>query len=178
MTISRWQPFREMMTLRDAMDRLFDDTLFRESGTAMGTLGALPLDLIERDDELVVRASVPGFDPEQIDISLQGDVLTLRGSTEQKQEDERDRYHLREHRVQSFQRAIRLPVDVDGDKVTAQCENGVLTIHMPKAPESGARRITVGSGRQLGDRKADYETQSREQRGDSEGEQQGGNGQG
>src|SRR5687768_3353271 len=108
MSLTRWQPFREMMTLRDTMDRLFDDSFFQPLSSFSTT--TLPMDIVERDNELLVRASVPGFTPEQIDISIQGDVLTLRGSQEQEQHDDQENYYLREYRVQNFQRSVRLPV--------------------------------------------------------------------
>ncbi|MDQ4076921.1 MAG: Hsp20/alpha crystallin family protein [Chloroflexota bacterium] len=142
MSLTRWQPLREMGTLRDAMDRLFDETFFQPLST-FSTQATLPVDIIERDNELLVRAVAPGFKPEDIDISVQGDRLTLRGSLQEEHQDENGNYHLREYRVQNFQRSVRLPVSVNAEQAQAEHKNGILTIHLPKAEEAATKRITV-----------------------------------
>lgn len=167
MSLTRWQPLREMMALRDAVDRLFDESAF-PGGTlarSRGAINPLPLDLIERDEELIVRAAVPGFDPEQIDISLQGDTLTLRGSMETQRKDDEENYHLREYRASSFHRSIRLPAAVDADNATAECKNGVLTLHLPKAERETARRIAVNRSESAEPEQIEVEGQATEQDG-------------
>ncbi|MCZ7567358.1 MAG: Hsp20/alpha crystallin family protein [Ardenticatenaceae bacterium] len=143
MSLTRWQPFQEMMSLRETMDRLFDEALAfpltRNGGSTV------PLDIVERDNELVVHASVPGFTPEQIDISVQGDVLTLRGTKEEEQETKAENYYLRERRLDSFYRTVRLPVSINPDKAAADYENGVLTLHLPKAESAVTKKIKVQS---------------------------------
>lgn len=143
MSLTRWQPFQEMMSLREAVDRLFDETFFppliRDGGSA------LPLDVIERDNEFIVHASVPGFDPSQIDISVQGDTLTIRGTMEQEQETRQETYYLRERRIGSFDRTIRLPASVNPDKAEAEYKNGVLTLHLPKVETAVTKKIKVRS---------------------------------
>jgi HSP20 family protein len=126
------------------MDRLFDDSFFQPLSSFSTT--TLPMDIVDRDNELVVRASVPGFTPEQIEISIQGDVLTLRGSQEQEERDDQENYYLREYRAQNFQRSVRLPVLVSADQATAECKDGILTLRLPKSEESAVQRISIQNG--------------------------------
>jgi len=143
MSLTRWQPSQEMMSLRDAVDRLFDETFFQPLTRNGGSL--LPLDVIERDNEFIVHASVPGFDPSQIDISVQGDTLTIKGQMEQAQETREGTYYLRERRAGSFQRTIRLPVGVNPDQAEAEYKHGVLTLHLPKTETAVTKKIAVHS---------------------------------
>ena len=143
-TLTRWDPIREMMQLQNAVDRLFESELastlplWRQSSTAW----MLPLDVIETEDEFIVKASLPGINPDELDISLTDNVLTIKG--EIKVEDDEDvRYHLRERRFGMFQRSISLPVPVNADKVEAVYENGVLTLHIPKAEEVKPKHISI-----------------------------------
>jgi HSP20 family protein len=102
----------------------------------------LPLDVIETEDEFIVKASLPGIDPDELDISLTDNVLTIKG--EIKVEEAEDvRYHLRERRFGMFQRSISLPVPVNADKVEAVYEHGVLTLHIPKAEEVKPKHISI-----------------------------------
>src|SRR5512142_1612418 len=131
--ITRWEPVREMMTLREAMDRLFDDAFTRPLNTRDGGWSSPAIDMYQTDDEVVVKASLPGFKSDEVQINITGDVLTLRGETQQKEEQKEKAYHLREHRWGSFERSIALPTAVSADKAAAEFENGILTITMPKA---------------------------------------------
>ncbi len=143
-TLVRWDPFREMMQLQQAMDRLFESELastlplWRQGGA-----WALPLDVIETDDEFIVKASLPGINPDELDISLTDNVLTIKGEIKAEEEAEHVRYHLRERRFGMFQRSISLPVPVDADKVEAVYENGVLILHIPKAEEVKPKHIAI-----------------------------------
>jgi HSP20 family protein len=143
-TLTRWDPIREMMQLQNAVDRLFECELastlplWRQSSTAW----MLPLDVIETEDEFIVKASIPGIDPDELDISLTDNVLTIKG--EFKVDEAEDvRYHLRERRFGMFQRSISLPVPVNADKVEAVYENGVLTLHIPKTEEVKPKHISI-----------------------------------
>jgi HSP20 family protein len=134
------------MTLRDAMDRLFDDAFTRpfspiRNGGA--TWSSLPIDMYQTNDDVVVKAVVPGFRPEQVQINVTGDVLTIRGETGQEEETKEKSWHIREHRFGSFERSVALPVNVVSDKATAEFENGVLTITLPKAEEVKPKTITI-----------------------------------
>jgi HSP20 family protein len=141
MGLTRWQPLREMVTLREAMDRLFEENFLHPFSGGGSTV--VPMDMVERDNEVVVRAAVPGFDPEQIEISIQGDTLTIRGQMEADREDQNENYHLREYRAGNFQRAIRLPLHVNPDQATAECKNGILTLRLPKAEVQQPKRIQI-----------------------------------
>jgi HSP20 family protein len=144
--LTRREPASEFMTLRDAMDRLFDDAFTRPfSLTRNGgsTWSSLPIDLYQTNDEVVVQALVPGFRPEDVQISVTGDVLTIRGEVKQEVNQKDKAWHIREHRLGSFERSVALPVRVVSDKASAEFENGILTITLPKAEEVKPKAITI-----------------------------------
>jgi HSP20 family protein len=148
MTISRWEPFKELMTLRQAMDRLFEDSLVRPgrywaegSGTAN-----LPLDVFETKDSIVVRASLPGIKPEDVDISVEGNTLTIRGETRAPTEE--SNYLMQEHRYGPFARSLELGMPIEAEKAEASFTNGVLVLTIPKAEEAKPRVIKVNAAGQ------------------------------
>ncbi len=143
--LMRWDPVRESLSLRDAMDRLFEQSIVRPLAWPASTenISALALDVLEDDEDVTVRASIPGVDPEDIDISITGDVLSIQGETREEKEKERGDYHLRERRYGAFQRAIRLPERVDADAAEAEFENGVLTLTLPKVEEAKPKKVEV-----------------------------------
>jgi HSP20 family protein len=138
----RWEPMREAMTLREAMDRLFDDAFTRpvEFG---GTWQIPAIDLYQTDDEIVVKAALPGMKADEVQISITDNVLTLKGEVKEKTEKKEKAYHLREQRYGAFERSVALPSDVIADKAQAEFEDGVLTISLPKAEEVRPKMITV-----------------------------------
>ena len=140
--ITRWEPVREMMTLREAMDRLFDDAFTRPL-SASGVSGMPSVDMYETDDEVIVKASLPGLKAEDVDITVTGETLTLRGDYKQENEEKDTRYHIREVRSGSFERSLLLPTDVKADKARADFENGILTITMPIAEEVKPKSISI-----------------------------------
>lgn len=139
-TLIRWNPFDE---LRD-MDRLFD-RVWRNSDFASLTNGwaAPAVDVFEKDNAIVVQAELPGFSPDQIDISIEGNVLHLKGEQKTEQAPDNDQYHLRERRFTSFRRSFTLPVSVDTNKAEAVFENGVLTLTLPKDEAALPKKINV-----------------------------------
>jgi len=140
----RWEPAREMMSLRDAMDRLFDDAFTRPLSLRDGWSSSVPaIDMFQTDDEIVVKAALPGIKSDEVQINVTGEVLTLKGEVKQNQEMEEKSWHLREQRFGSFERSIALPTDVVADKAKADFENGILTITLPKAEEVKPKTITV-----------------------------------
>jgi len=143
MTMQRWEPFKEMMTLRNAMDKLFDDSVVRPSSYFMVSDGNIPLDVYETTNDVVVKASLPGYKAEEVDISITGDVLTIKGEHKEEHEAKEENYWLKERRIGSFSRAISIPVEVEGDKAEASFENGVLTLTLPKAEEVKPKQIKV-----------------------------------
>jgi HSP20 family protein len=141
----RWNPVREMVSLREAMDRLLEDSFVSTRGrVAPDGVATLALDVLENDQEIEVTASIPGVKPEEIDISVTGDMLTIKGETlEEKEKEQEGSYHLRERRWGSFSRSIRLPTMVKADKAEANFENGVLTLRLPKIEEAKTKSITI-----------------------------------
>jgi HSP20 family protein len=140
--LSRWEPVREMMTLREAMDRLFDDAFTRPLGqTGISTMPAI--DLYQTADEVVVKAALPGIKPGDVQITVTADVLTLRGETKEENDRKEATYHIREQRSGSFERTVMLPTEVQSDAAKAEFENGVLTVTLPKAETVKPRTITI-----------------------------------
>jgi HSP20 family protein len=141
-SLVRWEPFREMMSLRDVMDRLVDDAYIRPRN-GLGAVAAPAIDMIENEDEIVVQATLPGIKPEEVNLTITGDVLTIRGETKSEQNEERDNYIIRERRFGSFSRSIPLPTTVVADKAKAEFENGILTLSLPKAEEVKPKTISI-----------------------------------
>ncbi|RJP49061.1 MAG: Hsp20/alpha crystallin family protein [Anaerolineaceae bacterium] len=144
-SIIRWEPAREMMSLREAMDRLFDDAFTRPLGIAGNNWSVPAVDMYQTDDEVVVKAALPGIKSDEVQINVTGEMLTIKGETSQKEEVKEKAYHLREQRWGSFERSVALPVAVVADKAKAEFENGILTITLPKAEEVKPKTITIKS---------------------------------
>jgi len=145
-SLVRWEPFNDLISLRDAMDRLFEESFIQPSKTWLAPWrgsGQLPLDVYETDEEIVVKASVPGIKPEDIDITITGDTLTIKGESESEEEVERERYICRERRYGAFTRSVTLPGGINTDEAEASFEDGVLTLHIPKAEEVKPKTIAV-----------------------------------
>jgi len=141
-SIVRWDPFREMMSLRNVMDRLVDDAFVRPT-SGLGMLHSPAVDMLENEDEVVVKASLPGVRSDDINISVTGDALTIRGEMKSEREEEKDNYIFRERRSGSFSRSLALPTSVIAEKAKAEFENGILTLSLPKAEEVKPKTITV-----------------------------------
>ena len=140
--LTRWEPVREMMTLREAMDRLFDDAFTRPLSLS-GVSGMPAIDMYQTNDDVVVKASLPGLKAEDVDITVTGETLTLRGEFKQETEEKESSYHIREQRYGSFERSVLLPTDVKAEKAKADFENGILTITMPIAEEVKPKSIMI-----------------------------------
>ena len=138
----RWEPVREMMTLREAMDQLFNDAFTRPVSMSGGSV--IPaIDVYQNNDDVIVKAALPGLKADDVQISVSADVLTLRGEFKQENEQKDTTYHIREQRYGSFERSIMLPSDVQTDKSKADFENGILTITLPKAESVKPKTITI-----------------------------------
>jgi HSP20 family protein len=131
-----------MMNLREAMDRLFDDAFTRPISMSGGSIFPA-IDLYQNENEVVVKASLPGLKAEDVQISITADVLTLRGEFNEETEQERKTYHLRKNRFGEFERQLMLPTDVQTDKANDDFENGVLTIVLPKAETVKPKTISI-----------------------------------
>ncbi len=148
MGLERWDPFREMMTLRESMDRLLQQSI-SGTGQLLSTMrpDAIPMDVVERDDAFEVRAAVPGVKPEDVEVVVQGERLTVRAESKREDEQRGDNWLMREHRSGTLQRTITLPSAVSSDRAEARIEHGVLTLRLPKAQEARPHRISVNASR-------------------------------
>ena len=146
MTLQRWEPFRDMESLRDAIDRLFRESFVHPRGTlAPPGSGSFALDLTETAEAFVVRAALPGIQPEDVEITTQGNTLTIRGHSPAAEERHGQTWLLRERQSGSFQRSLTLPTVINADQAEAQYEQGVLTLTLPKAAEARPKQIRIGS---------------------------------
>lgn len=142
--LTRWEPMRELATMRNLMDRVFDESFGGwPAQWPRSEAMSLALDVAEEGDTFTVKASVPGVKPEEIDVTLTDNVLTIKGETKEDQEIEQENYHLRERRYGSFMRSVTLPSPVDADKIEASYESGVLTLRLPKSESVKPKRIAV-----------------------------------
>ena len=141
--LTRWEPVREMMTLREAMDRLFDDAFTRPLSLRDGGSSAPAIDMYQTDNDVVVKAALPGFKAEDVQINVTGEVLTIRGEMKREEDQNEKAWHIREQRWGSFERSVALPTDVVSEKAQADFDNGILTITLPKAEEVKPKTITV-----------------------------------
>jgi len=145
LAIQRWQPFSELMSLRQAMDRLFEDSFVRPSRflSNLGEAAAPALDVYQTANEVVVKAALPGLKPEDINVDITGDVLTIRGETKAEQEIKKEDYLYQERRYGSFSRSVVLPGQLKPDKAEATLEEGILTLSIPKVEEAKPKAIRV-----------------------------------
>ena len=143
MTVSlvRYQPFTE---LRKVVDRLFDERFFAPYRFFAFDRSELnPIDVYQTENEMVVKATVPGVKPEDVDINIADNILTIKGETEAEDKIERKDYLYQEHRYGTFRRSVVLPRGLKAEKAEASFENGVLTLSIPKGEESKPKRIKV-----------------------------------
>jgi HSP20 family protein len=141
--VRRPSPFSELVTLRQAMDQLFDDTLFRPF-TAMGeAVGRVPLDVRTTPDALVIQAALPGIRPEDVDITVENGTLAIRAEHRTEREDEESGWLVREIARGGLMRSVSLPNGLEADKTEATFENGVLTLRIPKAEQVKPRQIQI-----------------------------------
>jgi HSP20 family protein len=145
MAIERWQPFSELMSLRQAMDKLFEDSFVRPSRAlaALGEVTAPALDVYQTPNEVVVKATLPGVKPEDVTIDITGETLTIKGETKAEEEIKKKDYLYQERRYGSFSRSVVLPGGLKTDKAEATIEDGVLTLSIPKAEEAKPKAIKV-----------------------------------
>ena len=145
MSLVRWEPFRDLVSLRDAMERMAEEGFVRPWGRwpAFAEESVLPVDVYETEDAVVVEATVPGVKPADIDVRITGDTLTIKGETKSEKKVEQENYIRQERRYGSFCRVVALPGGLEKDKAEANFEDGVLTITFPKAEEVKPKSIKV-----------------------------------
>ena len=145
MVLQRFDPFRDLRNMEDTMNRLW-----RGFGTTTTREGAedwnIAIDVVQKPEEIVVNASLPGVKPEDIDLTIEDNVLTLKAERQAEHREEDSRYLIQERSYGRYYRALRLPDTVDVNKVKSSYEGGVLTISLPKAEEKKPKQIKVGVG--------------------------------
>lgn len=150
MALARWNPWGDLFNLHEQLDQMFGD-VFRStlmpSGAPMQSAPAtLALDVRQTDEAYTIEASVPGFKPEEVEVTLDDNVLTIRGEHREESDETKGGYVRRERRSNSVFRQVGLPAEVRGDDITATFENGVLCVTVPRAQKAQPRRITVRGG--------------------------------
>jgi HSP20 family protein len=143
MSLIRWDPFDDLASLRESMDKLFEEFFSRRPrGTAVSAWQPA-VELYETDTEVVVRAELPGVDPKNVDITVTEDTLTIKGEARAEQEEKGRNYYRRELRYGSFLRTLALPEEVQGDKARASYRNGILEVRVPKSERARPRTVKV-----------------------------------
>lgn len=138
---TRWNPVRDMITLREAMDQAFNDTYLRNRDYRQPQAWQLPVDAYATEDAIVLTADVPGLKPEELNVTLEGDTLTIRGELKTRAEDRN--YLLRERATGNFERVLSINTPIDVNKVAAEFADGVLTLTLPKAEAVKPKQIKV-----------------------------------
>jgi HSP20 family protein len=143
--LRRSDAFRDLVSLREAMNQLFEDSIVRPRGAALAPrgMGTLAIDMYETDEAVVVRSAIPGVDPADIEISVHGDTLTIKGETKTEEEVKEENYFCRERHCGAFSRSVTIPVSTEADKAEAEFEDGILTLTLPKAEELKPKAIKV-----------------------------------
>jgi len=146
MDLIRWNPLREMVSLRDRMNALFNEPLFRsdrsEDDMAMG-LWYPSVDMFDKDDKVVIKAELPGLEKKDINLEVKNGVLTLKGERKFNNEVKEENFYRREMSCGKFIRSFTLPTEVDADKISAEFKNGLLTIEVPKSEAHKPKQIAV-----------------------------------
>jgi HSP20 family protein len=144
MAIVRYNPFHDLRTIQDQMNRLIDLAWNRESGEDIRE-GAWqpPVDIYEDEHAVIIKAELPDVDQKDIEVKIEDNTLILRGERKQDESIRKENYHRIERFYGSFQRSFALPITIDREKVKASCEKGVLTITLPKREESKPKQIDV-----------------------------------
>lgn len=146
-SVIRWTPISDLMSLHNAMDRLFGDT-FGVSGGAGRTAGAvgegyLPLDIYQTDKEWVIRAAVPGLDPQSVEVTFDAGQITIKGEIKLPHDVRPEHYWLRENFYGKFSRQVTLPEDAVGEQAKAQFVNGMLILSIPKAQPAKPKSVKI-----------------------------------
>lgn len=141
--IRRWDPYREMMVLRNSMDRVVDRELALAPNSWKSFNWSVALDVVESEDEYLVKASLPGINPEDLEITFEDNRLTIKGESKEEEVIDEARFHLRERRFGRFTRSIKLPSGIESEKIEANYDKGVLKLHLPKVEEVKPKKIMI-----------------------------------
>jgi HSP20 family protein len=143
-SLIKWEPLGGFLSLRDAMDRLFEDSFVRTGGLPGAvSSGGLAVDIYQTPESVIITTGIPGVKPEDVEITITGNVLTILGETKVEQKVEEEHYLRQERRYGSFKRSIALPETADAEQASANYEHGVLTLTIPKKAESKPKTIKV-----------------------------------
>ena len=144
MSLDHWDPFRDAVSLREAMNTLLQDSFVHPGNVPARTAySALPLDVCETEKDFVIKAALPGVKPDDVQITVHGDTLTIRGDSRADEDKKGEHWHLRERRFGTFQRSVSLATPVNSEKAEAHYDLGVLTLTLPKAESAKPRQIKV-----------------------------------
>jgi HSP20 family protein len=146
MSLIRWDPFDDLASLRESMDKLFEEFFSDRPGRgrrAVPTVWQPAIEAYETDHDVVVRAELPGVDPNQVEITITEDSLTIKGEAKSELEDKRRNYYRRELRYGSFLRSIALPSGVQSDQAKATFKNGILEIRVPKSERAKPKTVKI-----------------------------------
>jgi len=155
MAIVRWEPFRDLVSLQERMNRLFDESYRSRAGAgagqdddwALGGSWAPSVDIYEHEGNIVLKAEIPGVEPKDVDIRVENNTLTLRGERKLDQQIKRDNYHRVERSYGVFTRSFTLPNVVDQEKIKAEYTDGVLKLTLPKREEAKPKQISINVAR-------------------------------
>ncbi|HOV21365.1 MAG TPA: Hsp20/alpha crystallin family protein [bacterium] len=140
--LAKWSPFKEIMDVRDDFDRLVDRIFNRDLDLWEG--GRVPaIDVYEEGDNIIVKAEIPGVKKEDISVSLNGDILTISGKSQEEKEVKKENFYRKEIRSGTFSRSLTLPAQIDKDKVKASYKDGVLQLTLPKSPEEKKKEVKI-----------------------------------
>ena len=152
MTLVRWEPFHNLVSIQDRMNRIFDDAFRGQRGAteddwALGGSWAPAVDIFEHEDDIVLKAELPGVDPKDVEIRVENNVLSLRGERKFESEVKREDYHRVERTYGSFSRSFTLPNVVDTEKIEADYKDGVLKVTLPQKEEAKPKQISISVGK-------------------------------
>ena len=156
MAIIRWDPFRDLITIREKMNRLFEEAVTSrgEEKDMMSSSWTPSVDIYETENELVLSAEIPGIDEKDIEIKLEDNTMTLKGERKFEKETKEENYHRIERAYGSFFRSFTLPPYIDQEKIRAEHHNGILKISMPKKPELKPRSVKILKSQKKNDKKS------------------------
>ena len=146
MTVVRWDPFKNIATLQDRINRLFDDAFPRQTGSQeeMSTCAWRPLvDIYEADEGIVIKVDLPGVNKEDVSVEVKNNLLNIQGQRQMETTIDEDRYYRRERVCGTFERSFALRTEISPDSIKASFKNGVLTVRIPKPEEEIPKKVSV-----------------------------------
>ncbi|HKA36839.1 MAG TPA: Hsp20/alpha crystallin family protein [Thermoanaerobaculia bacterium] len=155
MNLVTWDPYRELSSLQDRVNRIFGGGLARRERDEEMSLGAWipPVDIVEEKERILLTAELPGFQEKDIQIQMEGGVLTIRGERRSEEEKEGRTFHRMERSYGQFVRSFTLPNNVDRESIKASFHNGLLEVELPKREEAKPRQIKISAGEGNGGKK-------------------------